>query len=98
MRSLLRLGPIERYVMNILTTHHRRVEALEQRADKLGWNFQVIKLDFAYDRFQFGTKLVSQIDQECNRFLLSKSGVIMIAFLGCTNHWVSLVASKTKRS
>ena len=22
----------------------------------------------------------------------------MIAFLGCTNHWVSLVASKTRRS
>ncbi len=97
LKSLKALGPIERYVMNILTTHLRRVEALADRAAQAGWDFQVMKLDYAYDRFQFGTKYISQIDKECNKFLLSKNGVIVIAFLGCTNHWVSLIASKTRR-
>ena len=98
LEALLDLGPVERYVMNIVINHHRRIEALEHKARTQGWHFDVIKLDFAYDRFPFGTKYLAEIDEACNKFLLAKNGVILIAFLGCTNHWISLVASKTRRA
>jgi hypothetical protein len=87
-QSLMKEGPLERYMMKYLIYNDPDLIALREASSV---PIEIHSIDFAFGFVQNDRNQVIRISQSIQRFRNSTTPRILVLFLGVVNHWTVLV-------